>query len=145
LGSGSLARWSAARIADIKRIATMKFAEIEDPGTNLIEGYGAGHVRISGRDYARSVAVSAAEVRPDWGPDDVAGLSVAHLEGVLTADTQVLILGTGSRQRFPDPAVQFALLERGIGIEVMDTGAACRTYNILVSEGRAVVAALLLD
>jgi uncharacterized protein len=123
----------------------MKFAEIEDPGTNVIEAYDAGHVRIGGRDYARSVAVSAARVSPDWGPNDVASLRVAHLEAVLVEGTQVLLLGTGSRQCFPDPAVQFALLERGIGVEVMDTGAACRTYNILVSEGRAVVAALLLD
>jgi uncharacterized protein len=123
----------------------MKFAEIADPGANLIEAYDAGRVRINGRDYARSVAVSAGHVALDWGPDDVASLSVAHLEAVLLEDTQVLILGTGSRQRFPDPAVQHALLRRGIGVEVMDTGAACRTYNILVSEGRAVVAALLLD
>jgi uncharacterized protein len=123
----------------------MKFAEIADPGANLIESYGPGHVRINGRDYARSVAVSASRVSLDWGPDDVARLSAAHLEAVLAEDTQVLILGTGSRQRFPDPAVQHALLRRGIGVEVMDTGAACRTYNILVSEGRAVVAALLLD
>ena len=75
----------------------------------------------------------------------MAGLTAEHLEAVLGESTQVLILGTGTRQHFPAPKVQFALLERGIGLEVMDTGAACRTYNILVSEGRDVVAALLLD
>jgi uncharacterized protein len=123
----------------------MKFAEIEDTGANVIEAYGDGHVRINGRDYARSIAVSAGHVALDWGPEDVDSLSVAHLEAVLGEATQVLILGTGSRQRFPSPEVHFALLERGIGVEVMDTGAACRTYNILVSEGRDVVAALMLD
>jgi uncharacterized protein len=123
----------------------MKFAEIEDTGANVIEAYGDGHVRINGRDYARSIAVSAGHVELDWGPEDVESLNVAHLEAVLGEATQVLILGTGSRQRFPSPEVHFALLERGIGVEVMDTGAACRTYNILVSEGREVVAALLLD
>jgi uncharacterized protein len=123
----------------------MKFTEIEDTGANVIEGYGEGRVRINGRDYTRSLAVSAEHVELDWGPDDLDALSVAHLEAVLGEATQVLILGTGSRQRFPSPEVQFALLERGIGVEVMDTGAACRTYNILVSEGRDVVAALMLD
>jgi uncharacterized protein len=123
----------------------MKFAQIEDTGANLVESYGDGRVRINGRDYARSVAVSARHVELDWGPDAVSGLTVEHLAAVLGTSTQVLILGTGARQRFPAPEVQFALLERGIGLEVMDTGAACRTYNILVSEGRDVVAALLLD
>ncbi len=123
----------------------MKFAEIEEPGANVIEAYDEGRVRINGRDYARSIAVSARHIELDWGPDDLGALSVAHLEAVLGDATQVLILGTGTRQRFPAPEVQFALLERGIGVEVMDTGAACRTYNILVSEGRDVVAALLLD
>jgi uncharacterized protein len=122
----------------------MKFAQIEDTGANLVEAYGDGRVRINGRDYARSIAVSAGQLKLDWGPDDAADLGVAHLEAVLGETTQVLILGTGKRQRFPDPAVQFALLERGIGVEVMDTGAACRTYNILASEGRAVVAALMI-
>jgi uncharacterized protein len=123
----------------------MKFAEIEDPGTNLIEAYGEGRVRINGRDYTRNVAVSAEHLTRDWGPDDPAGLSVEHLEGVLGPATQILIVGTGATQRFPEPSVHFALLERGIGVEVMDTGAACRTYNILVAEGRNVVAALMLD
>ncbi len=123
----------------------MKFAEIEDTNANVIEGYGDGRVRINGRDYTRNIAVSAESIELDWGPDDVDGLSVAHLEAVLGDATQVLLLGTGSRQRFPSPDVQFALMARGIGVEVMDTGAACRTYNILVSEGRDVVAALILD
>jgi uncharacterized protein len=123
----------------------MKFAQIEDTGANLIESYDAGHVRINGRDYARGVVVSAQHIEVDWGPDDMTGLTVEHLEAALGASTQVLILGTGARQRFPAPEVQFALLRRGIGLEVMDTGAACRTYNILVSEGRDVVAALLLE
>lgn len=123
----------------------MKFAEIEDTGANVIESYGDGHVRINGRAYARSIAVSAEHVQADWGPEHVDALSVAHLEAVVGDATQVLILGTGTRQRFPSPEVHFALLQRGIGVEVMDTGAACRTYNILVSEGRDVVAALMLD
>jgi uncharacterized protein len=123
----------------------MKFAEIADTGANLIESYGAGRVRINGRDYARRVAVSARHITLDWGPDDMAALTSEHLEAVLGASTQVLIIGTGARQRFPPPEVQFALLARGIGVEVMDTGAACRTYNILVSEGRDVVAALLME
>lgn len=128
-----------------RRALSMKFAEIEDQGANVIEAYGEGRVRVNGRDYTRSIAVSAAQVALDWCPDDLDSLTADHLEAVLGEATQVLILGTGSRQRFPRPEVHFALLERGIGVEVMDTGAACRTYNILVSEGRDVVAALMLD
>jgi uncharacterized protein len=121
----------------------MKFAQIEDDGTLLIEAYAEDRVRVNGRDYTGGVAVSARRVLPQWGPADVDALSAQDFEALLEIDPQVVILGTGARQRFPSPAVLAALMERGIGIEVMDTGAACRTYNILASEGRRVVAALL--
>ncbi|MCF7985594.1 MAG: Mth938-like domain-containing protein [Thiohalocapsa sp.] len=121
----------------------MKFAQIEDDGTLLIEAYAADRVRVNGRDYSAGVAVSARRIMPEWGPAGVEALSAADIEALLETDPQVVILGTGARQHFPDPAVLAALMQRGIGIEVMDTGAACRTYNILASEGRRVVAALL--
>lgn len=122
----------------------MKFAQIEQSGANLIDAYDQTRIRINGRDYASGLAVTAEAVITDWGPDRIADLDAGHVEALLALQPQVVIIGTGTRQQFPDPALYFGLLERGIGVEIMDTGAACRTYNILVGEGRRVVAGLLL-
>ncbi|MGB5732951.1 MAG: Mth938-like domain-containing protein [Thiohalocapsa sp.] len=122
----------------------MKFSQIEDAGTHLIEAYDAAHIRINGQDYGTGLAVSAEELVVDWGPRDGAELTNEHIDALLALRPQVVILGTGTQQRFPHPAVYRVLLENGIGVEIMDTGAACRTYNILVSEGRPVAAGLLL-
>jgi uncharacterized protein len=123
----------------------MKFSEFDTDATTLIEAYEHDRVRIAGRDYTGGVLVSAEGITAGWGPDSPADLAAEHLEPLLEAAPQVVVLGTGRRQKFPDPAVYFALLEQGIGVEIMDTGAACRTYNILAGEGRRVVAALLLN
>lgn len=123
----------------------MKFAEIDQDNLYLIEAYDVARIRIRGRDYEGSLAVSAEQLLSDWGPEDPVALSHAHLEPLLDQDPQVIVVGTGQRQRFPDPSVYAPIMARGIGVEIMDTGAACRTYNILVSEGRRVVAALMLD
>ena len=80
-----------------------------------------------------------------WGPNSFAALTETHLADLLTLPCDVLLLGTGNRQRFPSPALLRPLIEAGRPIEVMDTPAACRTYNILVAEGRAVAAALIIE
>jgi uncharacterized protein len=80
----------------------------------------------------------------DWRPQTLDELTEADLEAVLALQPEIVVLGSGTRQRFPDPRLTAAIMARGIGCEVMDTGAACRTYNVLVSEGRRAVAALLL-
>lgn len=123
----------------------MKFAQIDQGGANLIEAYDQVHIRINGRDYDRGLAVTAEAVMSDWGPARGADLDIGHVEALLASQPQVVVIGTGTRQRFPDPALYFGLLQRGIGVEIMDTGAACRTYNILVGEGRRVIAGLMLD
>ncbi|MGB5833170.1 MAG: Mth938-like domain-containing protein [Thiohalocapsa sp.] len=123
----------------------MKFAQFDQDGINLIEAYDQEHIRINGRDYRAGLVVTAETVVPDWGPRQIADLDSGHVEALLASQPQVVVIGTGACQQFPDPALYFSLLERGIGVEIMDTGAACRTYNILVSEGRRVVAALILD
>jgi len=123
----------------------MKFSELDTDVTTLIEAYTDDRVRIGGRDYTGGVLVSADEIVAGWGPETAADLDAEHLASLIETEPQVVVIGTGRQQRFPDPAVYFALLEHGIGVEIMDTGAACRTYNILAGEGRRVVAALLLD
>lgn len=130
----------------------MKIAEFDNDAGTLIEGYGPNGVRLGGQDYPGSLLLSAAGVVPDWPPVTIDDLTAEHLAAVLTSPTlaadgppQLVILGTGRRQRFPPVAVYAALIDQGIGVEIMDTGAACRTYNILLGEGRRVVAALLAD
>jgi uncharacterized protein len=122
----------------------MKFALDDIPGQRLITGYTPGRIRVGTTDYTRSLAVSPRQVMPDWGPDRAADLTGDHLDALLALEPEVLILGTGRRQAFPDPALYYAVIERQIGFEVMDTAAACRTYNILLGEGRRVVAALIM-
>lgn len=123
----------------------MKFSELETDAGPLIEAYEPGRIRIQGQHYRGTLAITAGRIMADWGPAHLGELCQAHLEEIAEMRPQIVVLGTGLRQRFPDPAVYAVLLEKGIGVEIMDTGAACRTYNILAGEGRNVVAALIAD
>lgn len=107
--------------------------------------YGPGQVSIDGRPYARSLLLLPDRIDTGWGPDAFAALSAEHLAALLSLSCDVILLGTGMRQRFPARALLRPLLEAGRGIEVMDTPAACRTYNILVAEGRHPAAALIVE
>jgi len=90
------------------------------------------------------VVVTGKRLITGWAPESVEALRAGHLEPLLELDMEVLILGTGARQIFPHPRHLQPLMARGVGVEVMDTAAACRTYNFLVSDGREVAAALFL-
>ncbi|MEA3274188.1 MAG: Mth938-like domain-containing protein [Pseudomonadota bacterium] len=122
----------------------MKFAEADTDGGHLIEGYEPGRILIDGRSYSESLIVSPGRIISDWGPAAAADLSMDHFAALLALEPQVIVVGTGERQVFPDPPLYFSLLERGVGVEIMDTGAACRTYNILMAEGRKVAAGLIM-
>lgn len=91
----------------------------------------------------RSLVVTPQTVL-DWPPETFADLDARHMEPVLELGPEIVVLGTGEQQRFPSKDVLAAATNIGIGVEVMDTAAACRTYNVLVGEGRAVAAALLM-
>jgi len=90
------------------------------------------------------VVVTPERLVTGWMTGDIDDLRAEHLEALCEMDMELLILGTGPRQVFPHPRHLAPLLQRGIGVEVMDTAAACRTYNFLLSDGRRAVAALLL-
>jgi uncharacterized protein len=90
------------------------------------------------------VIVSAARLIADWRPQHIGELTAADLEPALALEPQVLLLGSGARQVFPSPELLAQLYAARIGFEVMDTSAACRTYNVLVGEGREVAAALII-
>ena len=110
----------------------------------LFTGHGDGYVAVNGRRYHQPVVVAAEAVRSDWTATDFASLTAAHFEYFLELKPEVLLLGTGARQQFARPELYRELIRARIGIEFMDTPAACRTYNILVAEDRKVVAAILL-
>ncbi|MBL8266261.1 Mth938-like domain-containing protein [Steroidobacter sp.] len=122
----------------------MKLTDEKIGGINLIRSYAPGEVRIGETLFQRSCLVKADRIVSDWRPQTMAELSLDDLQPAIAMKPEVIVIGSGPRQEFPAPEVLGAVLERGIGCEVMDTGAACRTYNILASEGRTVVAALLL-
>ena len=117
---------------------------LDNPGeTRVFTAHGPDHVMVNGERYDRSIVVLAEEVRADWTVANFDDLCAAHFDYFLALKPDVLLLGTGVRQRFPHPRLYSALTNAGIGVECMDTPAACRTYNILVAEYRRVVAAIL--
>ena len=122
----------------------MKFHLDAPGGVNLVRGYDAGQLRIGERTHVTSVIVTAATVIEGWRPATAQDVTAADLEPLLGLAPEVVLLGTGARQQFPDPAVLRILYEQCIGVEVMDTSAACRTFNVLVAEGRPVAAALIV-
>ena len=111
--------------------------------TKLFTAYGTDHVMVNGERHERSIVVLAEEVRSDWDTGGFDELNEAHFAWFLEFKPDVLLLGTGAQQRFPHPRLYRALTDAGIGVECMTTPAACRTYNILVAEGRKVMAAIL--
>jgi len=111
---------------------------------NLIRIYTAGQITVNQDSYTRSLIVLPRQIIADWPPQAFEELAEAHLETLVALSPELLILGTGRQQRFPRTELLAPLAAAGIGWEVMDTGAACRTYNILMGEGRNVAAALLM-
>jgi len=111
----------------------------------IFTAHGEGYVMVSGERFEHPIVVTPEQVLTDWQPHDFAALEQAHFEYFLRLQPEVLLLGTGSRQHFPHPGLYRQLIAARIGVEFMDTPAACRTYNILVAEDRKVVAAILLD
>jgi uncharacterized protein len=113
-----------------------------DQNPNRILGYACGEVRLAGRTVTASAIVTPAGV-VDWAVSAGRALVPADLAPLLALGVDVVLLATGERQCFPAPAVFAAAASAGVGLEVMDTGAACRTYNVLVAEDRAVALALV--
>ena len=110
-----------------------------------ISGYGNGWIAVGGERISSSVVIGSAGQRLVWSCACFADLGAAHFQQLAAMDTELVIFGSGSAIRFPDAAWLVPLMQRRIGIETMDTHAACRTYNILSGEGRKVVAALLIE
>jgi uncharacterized protein len=112
-------------------------------GQNLFTGYGRGYVAINGVRREKHAIVTAHEIT-DWNIAGFDALVSGDFELLLILRPEVVILGTGATLRFPAPALTRTLAASGIGLDAMDTGAACRTYNILMGEGRKVAAAIIV-
>jgi uncharacterized protein len=122
----------------------MRLTDDRTTGAFVVHSYAPGEVRVGDAVLHRSCLISAERLIDDWRPQTLDELSEEDLEAVFALQPEIVVLGSGTRQRFPDARLLGAILGRGIGCEVMDTGAACRTYNVLVSESRRAVAALFL-
>ena len=109
---------------------------------NTITGYGDGYVMVNGERRDSSLILTRDKIL-DWPVRDFFALTSEAFQSLEGLDVDIVVLGTGARQRFPDPRLTASLSGAGMGLEVMDLKAACRTYNILVAEERKVAAALL--
>ncbi len=123
----------------------MKLTADPSPTFHVVTSLGSGYVAVDAQRHERSLLLQADSLDTDWGPEDYAGLASEHLAPLAGLGCDVVLLGTGNQQRFPGAAILRPLTDARIGVEIMDTPAACRTYNILVAEGRKVAAALIVE
>lgn len=122
----------------------MKFEREQASGQNTFTGYGEGFVEVNRARHARSLVVGPDRLVTDWPAASIEELSADHVAAILELRPEIVLLGTGPALTFPDRALLAPLHQAGIGVEVMDTQAACRTYNILLAEGRNVIAAVVV-
>ena len=123
----------------------MKFQPDTLDGVNAITRQEPGRLWVGRTAYAHSVLVPWVGAVQAWDATSFEDLAASHFDRIAALKPEVVIFGSGSRLRFPPPALLRMLITQRVGIETMDTAAACRTYNVLASEGRSVVAALLLN
>lgn len=122
----------------------MKFQPDIPEGMNIIHASSRTDVSVNGQVYTTSLVVPGDAPLEPWHAGSVADLTEAHFQQLVRFKPELVIFGSGPTLRFVHPSLQRPLIEAGIGIETMDTPAACRTYNILMAEGRRVLAALLI-
>ncbi len=122
----------------------MKFAEDHNSARYKISAYDSDSIAINGEPHHKALVLSPMEMITNWTPQTYSQLEADHLDVFYQLNAEIIILGTGEKQVFPHATILRRLAEGKIGFEVMDTQAACRTFNILMAEGRNVVAGLFL-
>ncbi|MEY4495731.1 MAG: hypothetical protein RL744_795 [Pseudomonadota bacterium] len=123
----------------------MKLQSDPHSGANTITGYGDGYIEINKIPYSHAVLLSSDGEILKWAIESFEDLGTVDFTQMASLKPELIIIGTGKRQRFPKPELLKTLIEAKIGFEVMDSQAACRTYNILVGEGRQVLLALIVE
>jgi uncharacterized protein len=111
---------------------------------NVFTGHGDGFIRLGVVEYRENLLVTAERIVTGWAPGGFDALAESDFAALAALAPEVALLGTGASLRFPHPRLTRALIDAGIGLEVMDTPAACRTFNILAAEGRRVAAGVLV-
>jgi uncharacterized protein len=122
----------------------LKLHLADTEGRNAITGYGEGFVMVSRARYERSLVVMPDKLIVDWGGDSGQALNQDSMAFLATLGAEIVIIGTGHTLLFPPMEMLRPLIDAGVGFELMDTRAACRTYNILLAEDRKVAAALII-
>ena len=122
----------------------MRFTQDSTSSRNLIRSYAPGEVKINDKTFHHSLIVGPSSIAPGPAVSDAGQLTAAHTADIVALAPELVLVGTGSRQVFPAAEFGAQFLRAGIGFEVMDTGAACRTFNVLITEQRRVVALLLV-
>jgi len=123
----------------------LKFQPDTLDGVNNITRYDVDNLRVNADLHTKSVLVPWVGRALDWDASRVEELTQAHFDALLEFDPEVVIFGSGPKLKFVSPALYRNLIAKRIGVETMDSGAACRTYTVLANEGRRVVAAILLE
>jgi uncharacterized protein len=122
----------------------MKFTRELPANINLVRSHTATELRVGDHVLHASCLFNDRELLREWPPRSVAELELKHFDPAFAWQPEIILLGTGVRQQFPAREIYAAILARGIGFEVMDTGAACRTFNVLVNESRRAAVGILL-
>ena len=123
----------------------MKLHALAPSSSNAFTGYGDGYVEVNAVRFEHSILVVPDRPVIEWPVANFEELAVESFAAVAAVEPEVVIFGSGARLRFPHPRLTAPLISRGIGVETMDVHAACRTYNILMAEGRKVAAVLLIE
>jgi uncharacterized protein len=122
----------------------MKFTPDSSQG-NVIQSFTPGEIRLRDQTLHSNAIISHDQLLTDWDPPAIEALSIADFQLALDLQPDIILFGTGRTQRFPSMALMTEIMRAGVAIEVMQTDAACRTFNVLIGEHRAAVAALLID
>ncbi|MEJ2631193.1 MAG: Mth938-like domain-containing protein [Acidihalobacter sp.] len=122
----------------------MKMTEDKGNARYVINAHAPGRVTINHSVYTRSLVIGPQRLVAEWRPRNLDELESEDIDVVLEGAPDIVLLGTGNRQRFPATEILRRFAEAGVGCEVMDNAAACRTYTVLMAEQRRVIAALLL-
>jgi uncharacterized protein len=117
---------------------------LQAPSSNIVTGSGPGWVRVGQKEYRSNIVLLPDAIVEGWAPNGFAALQESDFASLLAYEPEMVLLGTGARQQFVHPRLLQALAAARVGVETMDTRAACRTFNILVAEDRRVAAALVV-
>jgi len=123
----------------------MQLSEDSTPGEYIIRSYQPGEFIVNEKSYNKSLIVSKNKLIPSWPPQTIEELKSDHFQIISDLKPELMILGTGEKQHFPDAKILATIINNNIGLEIMNTRAACRTFNLLIAEGRNVACALIIS